>query len=134
MNRQGKGEQAARAGAHVFLERANWLVGPQDCLSCCVQCGDADRRNAGAQPLVRQGYLALARSAPERWAVVPADQDPDRVAAQVLQVVCDRLAPGDRPRTTATPTEPPAPPGATSAPRPDRAPPAGPGIERNRHG
>ncbi len=40
---------------------------------------------------VRQGYLSLAESEPDRWVVVDADQSPNRVEDEVRRIVDARL-------------------------------------------
>jgi len=40
---------------------------------------------------LRQAYLSIARAAPERCAVINADQDPDEVAAAIWAVLRERL-------------------------------------------
>jgi len=40
---------------------------------------------------VRQGYLQMARSEPQRWVVIDAGQPPDTVQAAILNVVLARL-------------------------------------------
>jgi thymidylate kinase len=40
---------------------------------------------------VREGYHALAAAEPERWAIVDANQPPERVQAAVREIVSARL-------------------------------------------
>jgi dTMP kinase len=41
---------------------------------------------------VRAGFLALAAAEPARWVVIPADQDPEKVARHIQQVVALHLS------------------------------------------
>jgi dTMP kinase len=40
---------------------------------------------------VRQGYLALAADEPERWLVIDATQDKDKVQKAMRKAIMDRL-------------------------------------------
>ena len=50
-----------------------------------------DAYNLEFHQRVRQGYHQLAQAEPERWVVIDAGQPPERVQADVRQVVMERL-------------------------------------------
>ena len=45
---------------------------------------------------VREGYHALAKAEPDRWVVLDAAQDRDRLQGEVRRVVVERLGIGVR--------------------------------------
>ncbi len=40
---------------------------------------------------VREGYLSLAKASPERWQVINADQEADKIQAEIMRILQDRL-------------------------------------------
>ena len=67
---------------------------PQVGLARVAARGAADRLERAELDFhrrVREGFLAQARAAPERWSVVAADTDPDAVALEVWEAVAPRL-------------------------------------------
>ena len=52
-----------------------------------------DARQLEFHQRVRQGYLALAAAAPQRWALIDASGPPDQVQADIRRLITSRLPP-----------------------------------------
>lgn len=101
---QGYGHQVELDELRSIVNYATGGLKPQLTILLDIEAGEGlQRRDSGGNwnrlddydlefhRRVRDGYRKLAAAEPERWVVVEASQNPDKVAADLLRIVLEHL-------------------------------------------